>query len=407
MFFAFLALSFPALSESLNIPSASSAKLLVIGDIQRTFNFTAVTADADGSETVDVKAWAGMSQTPDMLDKAPLSLDLAGIINEFLPDQILQTGDLVDYNNGLTLNYPTPAGLKRVTPLLDEWAVLGRFPNLRIVFPTIGNHENYKTVIFKAEAPDAFGRARLIGKPAVEFHTSIERQALLQNRFPHLADEVQFHAANATYFREFTAWCLLSVDSNDLVSGSGKDPDREALFKFMDDNLARCRSNVSVNGKKPIIVLQHAPIFVAAKEQGISEPIQRRLVDLFDRYNVALVVSGHEHHYLRYAPAWLPHVGYGDFHPKAIYMTAGCFGCPYASKTRRTVERNGRFNLVDNQRDRSAGTPMTKLVYHPGDHYVTINVEDSRLIVTVFAFFPEEDPKWRVIDSIRLEGSEG
>lgn len=311
----------------------TSSRILVLGDIQQKDEFLlkSVTSfdrslwDSHRIDTSNVEA-----------------LDPMALIKALRPDDIFQVGDLVDFNNGFEIAVQKSDGSSStLKPLYDEWTTIqsllqfpGRF------FPTIGNHETYKLVRFHAtEAVD--GTFSLSGGPNpsagdIAFTTDQERHDTLTSHFPHLVNIAEFLGGNSgTYFAVSENYCLLSIEGSGIVNKRIENARNEwaALKPFLEISFAKCGSP-SERGwmpQKPTIAMIHYPIFsaLAVGEQEFLDEIATEVVRVFNQYRVALVLSGHEHLYMRYLDQGYSDAGYSSFLPLlSTYVTVSNFGVP-------------------------------------------------------------------------------
>ena len=383
--------------------AAPDPVLLVLGDIQSPLPLeSAMSEGGDGKKIVDPAKFQALA--PDFSRLAAPApgqegVGIAALIRKIDPAAILQMGDLVEYGNGLCLSVASGQG----DPLLmraggDEWNVLNYFPDVKKIFPTIGNHETYKTITFEATADATTGQA-VVKKVVPNFYSSQERFGLLRRHFPHLLTSAAFNGETGSYVAELPSYCLLSFDGAELMPSVEASATAQTLLTFMDQKLAKCRET---SPRRPIIAMDHYPIFSALKEQELSAAMRATLVALFEKYRVALVLSGHEHHYLRYASTFLPTVGYNAVSPATVYMTVASFGNAHPDV--HSVEIGGRFNPTDNQLDQVPLGSANRLIYFPGQHYATVKIHAGRLTINVFGQDLADPSGWRPID--RVEAGE-
>jgi hypothetical protein len=256
--------------------------------------------------------------------------------------------------------------------------VLSLFPAQPLLYPVVGNHERYGELVVSAVvSPD--GDTLNIRKLTLKKTLSapeVYRQTL--THFPHLADTAEFHGQSGSYYATFPRFCLLSLDGADFDG----DP---TLFSFVNEKLGAC-----VARHLFAVVLTHYPIFSGRpREEDDSlelHAVRDRLMDTFTRYGVALVISGHEHFYLRYLAEGRRRAGYpADLPERPIYLTVSDFANPYSRKLER----------ID------AAAVGEGVRYFHGTHYAVVEVGDTGIDVTVRGYRPQE-AAWQTIDSFRV-----
>lgn len=84
---------------------------------------------------------------------------------------------------------------------------------------------------------------------------------------------------------------LVSLDSNRPLDEAGADRSDD-MVDWLEQDLAK------VGADKKVIVFFHHPAF-SDGPHGIDSRVQEKLVPVFDKYHVALVLNGHDHNYLR------------------------------------------------------------------------------------------------------------
>lgn len=354
--------------------------VMVLGDIQVKSAFeTLLIPTSDNKATITVEQWKGLTIDYSILE----NLELRRIIAETKPAQILQAGDMVESDNAYALHLKNASGTTEKFPApYDEWDVLKQVSDPNQVYSAIGNHEIYKTVGFKGSL-DADQRLATLDLNDMDFdsHSALERHNLLLERYPQLKSNTLFHEKTGTYFREFDQYCLVSFDGTAVEAGQ-----RDALFTFFRKTLSRCNDKEKKKALKPIIVMNHYPLFSANKdEQHLPFEALPALVRLFNELNVTLVISGHEHVYMRYAPSYLADVGFESVPtPHAVYVTVGSFG---------------NTRTIDPMAARFSGEPGKNYVYSDKNVYATLVFNEQSALFTAFAFAAG---RWQQIDQLDI-----
>ena len=94
-------------------------------------------------------------------------------------------------------------------------------------------------------------------------------------------------------------WYAFSVGHARFLGLNSDDPSNPEQLRWLEDELRRARRDRSVGW---LIVLQHHPLFGSTKGRGDNEPLAKVFQPYFDRYQVDLVLAGHDHHYERQHP---------------------------------------------------------------------------------------------------------
>lgn len=317
----------------------TSSTVLVFGDIQQK----------DELLTRDIPSFDRNRWDTHSIDTTALTrLNPKKVLDNIKPHDVLQLGDFVDFNNGFELAVTTKSGSSLILkPEYDEWSsVLGFFRTSAPIYPTIGNHETYKRIRFHG-VESSEGTYQITAGPgddATGDRTSQdlrERYDGLLTYFPHLLNASFFNSPSGTYFVVKENYCLLSIDGAALVN---KEIDKDngvprasiawsALKPFVTSSIAKC--SFQKNGHslplKPTIVMIHYPIFSALnpKEQEFRDDVAADIVKTFDDFHVALVLSGHEHLYMRYLEQGYVGAGYEAMRPReTTYVTIANFGVP-------------------------------------------------------------------------------
>jgi hypothetical protein len=393
--------------------------LLVIGDIQRKLNIDSkfeskgeagelsIAIDDIKNLAPDYQILGKKSADPTPSDKMN-TLALKELVRENGVSAVIQTGDMVDWNNALV--FRTESTDFRSTA--DEWEILDFFPKEIPIYSTAGNHESFKELTVNAKFdPLEKGKINFLFQPQVTFRSPSERRSLLLAKYKNLS-ESNFFGENASYSIESKKYTLISIDSNSFGKASlAITPDEAKLqnearkneLENLKKTFARIRSK---SPNKLLIVVSHFPFFSSAQESsGFDETFRDQLIKLFDEARVALVFNGHEHLYLRYANDWRKNVGFEKYAAiKTVYSTVGAFANDYAEKEKKDlVENTPRFDL---KKDNQAGSQsVDKLVYLDRSHHVLIKILDELVKVKVFglnesATIPSE--RWILQDSYEV-----
>jgi Calcineurin-like phosphoesterase len=403
-------------SKALNSDVSDKYDLLVIGDIQRKLNVESkfqakggtgelsILIDEVKNLAPDFKVLGNRSTDTNPSDKMR-TLALKELIRENGVSAVVQTGDMVDWNNGLVFRTES-ADFKSEA---DEWDILDWFPKEIPIYSTAGNHESFKELIINAKI-DSVEKSKLnfIFQPEVKFRSPMERKQLLLEKYKTLKPS-DFFGDNASYFVDNEKYILVSIDSNSFGVPSLASPPAEAKLQEESkrnefENLKKVFERIrSESPNKLLIVVCHFPFFSSTQtSSGFDATYRDQLIKLFDDSNVTLVFNGHEHLYLRYANEWRKNVGYEkDIGVKTIFATVGAFANDYAEKEKKDIIKNTpRFDLKgDNQ---AGSQTIDRLVYLDRSHHVLLKIVDRLVKVKVFglnlkATNPSE--RWIVQDS--------
>lgn len=358
-------LAIPAFFFSTQILAST---ILVLGDIQETTEF---------NNRQSISVWNNQ-----ILGTQEISQRLHEAIELAHPTHILQMGDFVDWNNGATLEVSFSDGsVRRYAQPHEEWSpILGLFPNPRLIFPTVGNHERYGNFTLSATALADNDTLQI---DDIQSFVALSNQQVYEQElrhFPHLQSDATFHGRSGTYFVEFPDFCMMSIDGSNLGASSG-------TYQFIEAKLAQCGSSVVIpKMQKPIIVTEHYPVFSGEENINDQDPNVLALNQLFNRYHVALVLNGHEHYYLRYFEQGLIDAGYSNQLPvSAKYATFGNFANPYPGTFQRLpLSGNG-----------------LKFRYFQGTHFGVIDVNNGMLKMSVFGYLPNQSA-WHEIDTFSI-----
>ena len=169
----------------------------------------------------------------------------------------------------------------RVRTWWDFWANNTRSARNRPWMPSPGNHENelgngpigYQAYQTYFSVPEATGQTDVTRGLWYAFTVGSVRVVSIAN------DDITYQDAGSSYVRGYSA-------------GAQK--------KWLETELATARQTRGIDW---IVVCMHqVAISTADKFNGADLGIREEWVPLFDKYNVDLVVCGHEHHYERSHP---------------------------------------------------------------------------------------------------------
>jgi hypothetical protein len=218
----------------------------------------------------------------------------------------------------------------RVRSWWDFWANNSRSARNRPWMPCAGNHENelgngpigylaYQTYF---SLPEASGQTELTRGLWYAFTAGSVRVISLAN------DDVVYQDGGNSYVRGYSA-------------GAQK--------AWLEQELAATRANRDIDW---IVVCMHqVAISTADKFNGADLGVREEWLPLFDRYNVDLVVCGHEHHYERSHPL------HGCEQNRTLTPT------PVALATDRIDTSKGAVHMVMGGGGTSA--PSNQLLFHP------------------------------------------
>ncbi|WP_428489652.1 purple acid phosphatase family protein [Rhodopila sp.] len=169
----------------------------------------------------------------------------------------------------------------RVRTWSDFWANNTRSARNRPWMPSPGNHENelgngpigYQAYQTYFSVPDATGQTEVTRGLWYAFTAGSVRVISIAN------DDVTYQDGGNSYVRGYS-------------SGAQK--------AWLEKELAATRANRDIDWV--VVCMHQVAISTADKFNGADLGIREEWVPLFDRYNVDLVVCGHEHHYERSHP---------------------------------------------------------------------------------------------------------
>jgi hypothetical protein len=109
-------------------------------------------------------------------------------------------------------------------------------------------------------------------------------------------------------------------ESDGTLTPGGFEPNRQTLW--LEETLAAARAGGSVDW---IVVQMHQSALSSSTDNGCDAGIRRAWVPLFDRYQVDLVVNGHDHDYERSYPVrgFTPDLGTSTFAGGTVYQASG------------------------------------------------------------------------------------
>jgi hypothetical protein len=169
----------------------------------------------------------------------------------------------------------------RVRTWWDFWANNTRSARNRPWMPSAGNHENelgngpigYQAYQTYFSVPQATGQTDVTRGLWYAFTAGSVRVISIAN------DDIVYQDAGNSYVRGYSA-------------GAQK--------AWLEQELAATRANTDIDWV--VVCMHQVAISTADKFNGADLGIREEWVPLFDRYNVDLVVCGHEHHYERSHP---------------------------------------------------------------------------------------------------------
>jgi len=169
----------------------------------------------------------------------------------------------------------------RVRTWWDFWANNTRSARNRPWMPSPGNHENelgngpigYQAYQTYFSVPEAAGQTDVTRGLWYAFTAGSVRVISIAN------DDVTYQDAGSSYVRGYS-------------SGAQK--------AWLEQELAATRENRDIDWV--VVCMHQVAISTADKFNGADLGIREEWVPLFDKYNVDLVVCGHEHHYERSHP---------------------------------------------------------------------------------------------------------
>jgi hypothetical protein len=332
----------------------------------------------------DLKRYNSKEWKNQKLDTLQYSKLLGEVLKIEKPEFIFQTGDWVNYNNGLFLKITDTVGVELdVLPLpYDEWRFMtNSIPNKlkENFFMTIGNHDSYKKIILEGIFVPHADILANIKEVQLDLNNSESKKEFLINKFQHLA-KARFHKNTGTYVIEKDQFTLISMD--------GLDRNRKPLLDFIEEELSQ---HQKFYPEKKLIVISHYPIFTGrlknTDDELVLADIRETLIHLFDKYKVDVYINGHEHFYLRYKNEGIKIADFKGVVPKYTkYMTVSNFVNPYPREFKR---------LMPQKYDDNA------LIYFSGIHYSTLTISDISLEVKTYGLI--ENNFWKTIDYFEIK----
>lgn len=370
------------------------------------------------------------------------------------PDFLINSGDIVDLNNGQRFSVQDKEGkiIEQWKWEVDEWdSILKRFRPLGVpIFPTAGNHEGYGTVDWVFQREDD-AKLRFIGAPMTGI-SGADRQSILLKQFPELtSNTVTFLPDSATYYSDQGQWCLLSLDVNNfaypdkplrqilsdknalsedqIVEWKKKydgaiakaESERQRAYEFAREKIASCNQKTIEGIRRPVIVLSHFPFFSGKMDlfkddkgrekhgaEFHDEGIRKMFVSLFDELDVPLVISAHEHFYLRYLDQGFQMANY--VRPKSTtYLNTSTFGGSFTAEGADRILKLGRLNEAGKVYDSLESTPMMMadgkaLRIKTGPTYTSLLIKTNSLRITS-NYFNESKRSWETFDSFEIYNS--
>ena len=128
-------------------------------------------------------------------------------------------------------------------------------------------------------------------------------------------------------YNQYYTGTFRSKPDGTLTPG-GPQPNRQALW--LEETLAAARADGSVDW---IVVQMHQCALSSSTDNGCDAGIREAWVPLFDRYQVDLVVNGHDHDYERSYPVrgFTPGLGTSKFAGGTVYQASGPVTLPSTS----------------------------------------------------------------------------
>jgi hypothetical protein len=162
--------------------------------------------------------------------------------------------------------------------LWGEWCgALGFISAMVPSLPVPGNHDRHR-------APDSKDATDPLTVPEVwQKHFALPRNG--PEALP-----------GQSYYIDFQGVRFVSVDVN--AFGGSADLQNEKL-RVADQEIAWLDKVLRENPNRWTIVFSHYPVYPIAKQRGRFLKMESRLAPLYDKYNVDLVLQGHDHGYGR------------------------------------------------------------------------------------------------------------
>ncbi len=138
-------------------------------------------------------------------------------------------------------------------------------------------------------------------------------------------------SATAAQYNQFYTGTF-SENADGTLSPGGHDPNAQTLW--LEETLVRARADESVDW---IVVQMHQAALSSSTDNGCDAGIRQTWLPLFDRYQVDLVVNGHDHDYQRSYPVrgFTPDLGTSTFAGGTVTQASGPVTLP--STTGQTV----------------------------------------------------------------------
>ncbi len=346
--------------------SNEEIKILLIGDVQLASDLNRYNEESWNNQQMDTLLFGQLFKE---------------VLEREKPDYIIQTGDWVNYNEGLSLRIldTLEQEIGHFSLPYKEWDYMQRQIPTHLkdrFYIVIGNHDSYKTIVQQGIFHPGHNILANLNTVQFDLYESTDKKDLLLDHFPHL-EKATFHGNTGSYFIHQKGFSLLSID--------GLDKNRDSLLTFIEKQLAfhqdKYRGQLLIAGS-------HYPVFTGrAREDDphlVFKDIREELIQLFDQYKVDLFLNGHEHFYLRYLKGGFQKAGFKNPLPQHTkYITISNFVNPYG----RSIKRLNEENLKNDAR------------YFNGIHYSFIRINKSSWDFQTLAYDENQD-NWLPIDSL-------
>lgn len=160
--------------------------------------------------------------------------------------------------------------------------IFGTLPSVA----TAGNHEWFNLNARPPKKDDKGNEIKTDEKEDPEYHGTISRHWRPQFAFPENGPQGQ---EELTYWFDYQGVRFISLNSNESKARSHAD--KEAQVAWLDNVLSN-------NPNRWTIITFHHPVFSSGKNRDNAE-LRRLWKPVFDKYNVDLVLAGHDHTYAR------------------------------------------------------------------------------------------------------------
>ncbi len=124
---------------------------------------------------------------------------------------------------------------------------------------------------------------------------SVSQQYRLQFALPRNGPSHIEALLEESYYVDYQGVRIISLDSNVYANDAYEQTNRDIISKAQTEWLETVLKN---NPSRWTIVMHHHPIFSVGKDRDYAE-LRDILVPIYDRFEVDLVLQGHDHHYGR------------------------------------------------------------------------------------------------------------